>query len=697
MSADIQKEAVFDDRIVQQRPRYAVEKGALSITNAPFNAISANSSSMTFNIYVPSENVFVDRAIRWTGAANFQMTVVKNAQASSSLSVVGASTYTGVNSNGQYTAVPYVAPGVDFSVSPFPLNYMCQTMTATINDTTSVINTQDVLLEVMRLTDYKRNLLQRTCPTKMDKYAANYLGSPASGAVINNPMNGYGEALNVDEMPNGAHPGFFWTDASGNRLAAQGTNGSGTTAWPNTLGVSANSNYAVQGVPVVSTSNVSSNILYFQITSTELLTLSPFVFANDCEDDTGLFGINNIQLVMNFKNGLPLSRILKTLGTGQFGTVAACSNPYSITTSSIQFNASAPWSQSVMNVQFLTPSLDVPLPAKSIVPYMEFPRYITQGSATSSGGASLSGQQIPALGVAQIQSQTITLPQIPDLLIIYCKPQGTNGTAPDPTDPSFCDFYLPPASLFTSGAAAIKNPLSINFDNFSGLLSSHTTEELYRMSVSNGLEVPWPTWCGQAILGAGVGGDITGFTAITSNAYPGTGAYGAASNGAYPPYPSGARIPTSGGFLVLKPSKDLSLQPGQAPSLVGNFTLQFNLTVFNPMNFAVSPVLYVITANSGYFESIRGSSRIIKGVLSEQDIISAPVAATQTRSELHRMVGSGFRKMFGNVLGLAKKAHGLYEKHKDKIHGAVEGYKTGGVKGAVKGAMKASHRMESEE
>ena len=50
MSADIEKLAVFDDRIVQTRPKYAVEKGALSLTNAPFNAISATASQHTYNI-----------------------------------------------------------------------------------------------------------------------------------------------------------------------------------------------------------------------------------------------------------------------------------------------------------------------------------------------------------------------------------------------------------------------------------------------------------------------------------------------------------------------------------------------------------------------------------------------------------------------------------------------------------------------
>jgi hypothetical protein len=50
MSADIEKLAVFDDRIVQTRPKYAVEKGALSLTNAPFAAISQSQSQHTYNV-----------------------------------------------------------------------------------------------------------------------------------------------------------------------------------------------------------------------------------------------------------------------------------------------------------------------------------------------------------------------------------------------------------------------------------------------------------------------------------------------------------------------------------------------------------------------------------------------------------------------------------------------------------------------
>lgn len=153
------------------------------------------------------------------------------------------------------------------------------------------------------------------------------------------------------------------------------------------------------------------------------------------------------------------------------------------------------------------------------------------------------------------------------------------------------------------------------------------------MSVKNGLEMDWNTWSGLA--------HITGST---------NGQLGA-----------GPRVPTVGGPLVLRPSQDITLQTGQAPSLVGNFTFQFNLTIKNNTNVAQQPQLYVITVNSGFFESIRGSSRIIKGVLSEADIISAPTAPQGTTDGLHRMVGGGLFGSLGNVLSKAKS---IYEKTK---------------------------------
>jgi hypothetical protein len=59
----IEKVAVTDARLVQDEPVYAVQKGALSVSVAPFQAISASASQMTFQVLVPSLNVFIDRKI----------------------------------------------------------------------------------------------------------------------------------------------------------------------------------------------------------------------------------------------------------------------------------------------------------------------------------------------------------------------------------------------------------------------------------------------------------------------------------------------------------------------------------------------------------------------------------------------------------------------------------------------------------
>ena len=665
MSADIQKESVFDDRIIQSPPRYAVEKGALSLTNAPFNAIAATSSQQTFNIYVPSENVFVDRALRWSGTAYFSLLAVASADWLNGVAPTAAADY----------LTPILTYGTDIALAPLPLNYLCQTMTATINDTTAVINSQDVLMEVMRLTNYKKNLLQRTCPTMLDKYQWNGTGL----RTVNDPMAGFAEAMNVDEQPNAAFSGFYWTDPNGVDLSSPSALGYSVDA---ALGQSRGSytvggvtvHYA-NGIPVVVLAGTPAAAavtypLFFAFRSTEKLVLSPFVFADDCEDDTGLFGINNIQLIMNFKSGAALQRLIRTRSNGGSPVVASGGVPTGtapvVTTGSLQWNSGATggvWSSAVMNVQFLTPSLDVPLPPKSVVPYMEFPRYITQQQ---------NGVAVP--GPIQLQSQTITLPQIPDLLIIYVKATQATGY-PDPQSTEYGDCYMPVASSFNSST---KNPLSVNFDNFSGLLSSHTTEELYQMSVSNGLQMPWNTWSGVA---------------RSENAVPaGQLTYNVNISGTSTPVPAnpfqvaGQTRSTVGGFLVLKPSKDITLQPGQAPSLVGNFTLQFNLTVVNTFGYPVTPTLYVITANSGFFESIRGSSRIIKGVLSEQDIISAPMSASQTRSGLKRLVGG---LSFDSLANVFSKAKNIYEQTKPIASAIKNALPDSGMMGKVKGAMGA--------
>jgi hypothetical protein len=591
---------------------------------------------MTFNIYVPSENVFVDRKVQWSVGCYQTFNVQK---------VVPA---TGLASAAWSSNERVITPGVDFALTAFPINSLCATLSATINDTTVILNSQDVLKEVLRLTDYKKNRLVRTTPTMLDKYAQY---DDAFGAY-NNPLGAYTDSTDYDNVQNGAYSALWFTDAAGvvgnsyTYTAASGgvypVNTTPTTTGGGPLGsicqlgtVSGSTPAAGDAIPV-----------YVYWEATEPIVLSPFVFSDHCEWDTGLFGINNIQLIANLQPASQLRTFRNTWQNGKY-----------IVPGSLQFNQSVPsgvFRNTTLNVQFLTPSLDVPLPPKSVVPYMEFPRYISQPGTQLAPGES-----------TQLQSQTITLPTIPDLLIIYVKPVGGYNTVPTGLagatgNPSVSDYtqgdwYLSIGKK-TAGNTVNQRSLSVNFDNFSGLLSSVTDQELYNMSVKNGLDMDWNTWsglgkCGQAnhgvpsVTGSGSSAAVSLLTRAV-----------------------GAPAPLAGSILVLKPSQDITLQSGQAPSLVGNFTLQFNLTVTNQSDFTVTPQLYVITANSGFFESIRGSSRIIKGVLSEQDIISAPLASMSTRSELDRLVGAG---SFHSLANVAHKAMDAYHKSKPEAAPAM--------------------------
>ena len=394
-TSDIAKQSVFDNRIIQQSPAFAVNKGALSLTAVPFRAIGETTTQHTYNCPIPSQNIFIDRAVDWDSTF-----VVR-------CDVAPITVPRGVNE-------PILSLGKDVAFTSFPLHSLTQTMTATINDTTVTMNTSDVLKEVIRLTSLPMNRKSRTCPTHDDMFVSH------TDAYLTNStaLSGYGEAYDVYNVGNGAFPNVRFTSPTGQDLV--GNN--------NYLGDNGVQVDYVNGIPIrTAVSDAGTAQIYLRINSIEKLTLSPFIFANSHEWDTGLFGINAIQFVMNL--GSP-TRVLRSAG-GSGRTVSNVVYPPQV---------ASPFTNSRLLFQFLTPSLDVPLPPKSVVPYMEFPRYIT--NIVPSG--TIVGTQTGGVGDDfVIQSQTIVLPQIPDMLIIYARPQsyGTNTT--------LGDYHFPPQCIVT--------------------------------------------------------------------------------------------------------------------------------------------------------------------------------------------------------------------------------------------------------
>ncbi|MCX6180287.1 MAG: hypothetical protein NT163_13165 [Chlorobiales bacterium] len=573
-TSDIIKESVFDPRIVQTRPKYAVEKGALSVTNVSVTAQTTSNSSVQWNVQVPSENVFVDRAVDLVAQQWGWVSVTVTSPA-------GVTIPSGVSLAG------LIAPAA------FPIQQSVTQASATINDATVTVNTQDVIPQILRLSDMAEARMQRTCPTMLDRYAK----YPDTNAVSNSPLGLYGKGFSPDQIPNGAFNGFQFTDAAGVVPTAATTVVGGYTI--------------VNGVPTLTASVAPSGSLtfpiYFTWTSTEKLLLPPFIFTGQEELSTGLFGVQNFQVQLNIAPASQARSIRVSSGLSLQGTTAGEFGKITLETGT-GFNWGYSGSTSVFNstqprllVQFLTPSLDIPLPPKNIVPYMEFPRYITSGQTINTSAKIVFGVNVT--GSSSLSSVTTTLPNIPDLMMIYVKP----NSYPDPTN---ADWTLPITNI------------SLNFDNFSGLLANHTPFQLYKMSVDNGLDMDWNLWSGQ------VNAELSG---AADTGLAGT---------------LGGVVGSAGGALVLRPGRDFALQAGQAPGLVGNFTVQFSLNVQNNTGYTGGVNIYLLPISSGFFETIKGSSRIIKGVLTEQDILSAPVSLPA--ESLDRVVGG---RMGGPAMG----------------------------------------------
>ena len=100
----------------------------------------------------------------------------------------------------------------------------------------------------------------------------------------------------------------------------------------------------------------------------------------------------------------------------------------------------------------------------------------------------------------------------------------------------------------------------------------------------------------------------------------------------------------------MRPGTDITLQEGQAPGLLGSYSFQCNVTIRNTSSRAFSHAnLFIVAVNSGFFETQNGSSRILKSVLSEADVLGAKTGGTTT-GNLQRMVGSGLGKHLGSRL-----------------------------------------------
>ena len=523
--------------------------------------------------------------------------------------------------------------GVSDSVQAFPLNSLFNTVQSTINNVSVSTNLKDILPMITRM--YDRRVLSRlnsTTPSYVDNVFGNY-----SDALVSGPTNA-----------------AIGTSANNNPLAGVKTNGYDEDFYPR--GAYQLDSYVIDHYtgaawdrsPISLGAAGEKWVISMKMTVTEpFLALSPYINTEpDC--DAGLVGVNNLSLVCNIDASC--SRLFSTaLGSAAF-------TPY-ITNVALGWNdagAGAITTQPVgfantrllFNFLSLQPEQYAKISTKNVVPFVDVPRYLTTSTNATAIPAYTPSYAVngsPVLPSEQIiTSQSIQLNQVPDLIIICARvPMSTQNWA------------------YPSGFLTIKG-ISVNFNNASGLLATATQQNLYELSAKNGSAQSWNEFRG--LIGA----------------VQAPGAPNAANAGL-------KMLPSTGSLLVLNPVMDFSLPSYLSSSSLGQYQLQFNLTVANQLPIAVTPELCIITMNSGIFVTQQGTSQIFTGILTKEQVLAAkekhPVPHLST-SEYKRMIGGKLSSRgMGALLKMVRDVPKLHHHLMAKAEHSGAGYSGGGSSG----------------
>jgi hypothetical protein len=552
---------------------------------------------------------------------------------------------TGATDNNWYQ--PVGGPS-DLSLCMFPIQSLCTNMTASINDC-SVTTNGDTLKEQILLSQTRASLMQRTCTSKFDTYS--YAIDDVRSA--NGSTRTYGSSKDSD-IGNGSWQIEFVNPSNGDSLPQYGAytyNGvtvpvinfrpafipQGSSLVGKTI---SDPNVVGGGSSVLAATSMTTPLpVMIRFYCSEPLVMSPFLWQDAKEmTEVGLYGCTNISLTLNLQGAGPQlgyetlaapagstlagrkyycdklntlyptnASIIRNTGLHSLFSKINLQNP-----TLVQTGNTGPFISPRLLVTFLTPPPDVTLPMVSTVPYMEFPRYFSPCTIPSTAGS------------IQVNSNTVTLSSIPDLLAIYVKANVRGQTQQE--------TYIPIERI------------GVTFDNYSNLCSNFQQEDLYACTVAGGLDMDWQQWRGFT--------NSTFTTDIPLASQPSGN-----ESTKLDLRRSAKAVQMSSGPLLLRMGQDIPLSPGLAPGTLGNFSVQLNITLDNTNGFFNylgnlasnnNATIIIMAINSGFFETVRGQSAVRKTILNSVDVEAASVQSGVTSSHLKRMVGGVMNGMSGN-------------------------------------------------
>jgi hypothetical protein len=385
MSNDFKKVLVKDPRLmVTDQLAYAVRKGGQSIVSQRQSAIAQSSSSINFNVQIPSEQTIVDRRV-----------YVKST----------------VRLDFQLSASQILVYGQNVSLAAFPFHQCCSTVQATLNNNVTSINIRDVLPFLIRSNDSRE--LSKACsssPIKPDVYArpsdaAGVFGQLLGNGTIfvgpqgNNNLGGWNQNIDGDITGNGAYAGYGQNTATPNLSVDAPVQLFGGSSFP-------------ASTPVSPSTPVGYTHYTLVFTTIEPVLCQPFLWSDPVSNTQGIYGLQTIQLQYNLTNANRALRIVDRLGGGNV-TLSGDAVVASVANTELIF-------------KYITPKPSDLLPARNVIPLLTYDRYFSNAVLSAN---------LPAdyATTSTLTSNTYNLTQVPDKICIFVR-QKMSSVKPTQND-----------------------------------------------------------------------------------------------------------------------------------------------------------------------------------------------------------------------------------------------------------------------
>jgi len=369
------KTALIESSIISDitdQETFGVLAGPALSTYTQFQAISASSSQIVFNVQVPSESIVLNREVYMSSQVAFTLTSYPA---------------------GIKAGETFLNWGLTEALNAFPLQSLFSTIQAQINNVSTSTNLQDVLPMLLRMNDNRKlSRYNSMTPSYPDQAWGQYNQAVSTvGDIQNsnsNPLASYNNnGYDSDFQPRGSFPVQLYVEQ-----------------------------YAPNGTTYISNSLVSADDgntfkVGVVFTCTEpFIALSPFLNCNPMSNG-GMLGINNMSIVCNVN-----SSATRLMGTANTTLVDGVLVPSKVNTISLGFtprNGSAIPAFSdtrlLFNFQTLQVEQMAKLSSKNICAYTDYPRYLTTFNNSNAIVSGASGT---------LTSQNIQLNSVPSLILI---------------------------------------------------------------------------------------------------------------------------------------------------------------------------------------------------------------------------------------------------------------------------------------